>query len=122
MQGRTVSTDEARRAHRMDREGAPASISAGSAPPANELTSITLLLAAIGRHVTYQVTRARSKFAGPGQLPTQPAGKQREVGVRLRHALFYVALSETVQQLASELRADGCGGSWAAISIIRREL
>lgn len=54
MQGRIVSTAEVRRARRTDREGAPAS--AASAPPANELTSITPQLVAIGLHFPYRAS------------------------------------------------------------------
>lgn len=75
---------EVRRARRMDREGVPVPMSAGAAPPANELTSITPQLMAIGLHFPYRVTHTRSTSGraavGSGQLPAQPAEKQREVG------------------------------------------
>lgn len=59
MQGRIVSTAEVSRAGRTDREGAPAS--AGSANPANELTSITPQLVAIGLHFPYRASHTQGQ-------------------------------------------------------------
>lgn len=62
---------------RQDREGALASMSAGSAPPANELTSIILQLVGIRLHFTHTRSASGRVEVGSGQLPTRPAPKQR---------------------------------------------
>lgn len=75
----TLFTAEAEHAHRQDGAGALASMSAGSAPPANELASITLQLVGIRLRFTHTRSASGRAEVGSGQLPTRPAAKQREV-------------------------------------------
>lgn len=135
MQGRIVSTAEVRRARRVDREGAPAS--AGSAPPANELTSITPQLVAIGLHFPYRASHTQGQRLDLQQwgLDSCPLSQQgnnvrletaetitRHTYLRQRFFLNDLELSEDFQPLASDRCAEGCGGSWSQVFIIRCEL